>query len=202
MYALNPYVDFEDSDSFLSDKDSYDEPISLLIKSSAIHALLPETNSKVAKRLKDGKKAQAKLITIIKQYINQIEIQIQYLTLIKEDNINPFKEILKLATIKSQKAVMPLSCHFYIQDRSLKRYKTWINLAVEEDHAHLNTNNFNDFADIVKFSTLKSGNNIDKKYMQAMHFSHKSKNEVMLAQIEVIQLQIRQLIISRIHYCD
>ena len=75
-----------------------------------------------------------------------------------------------------------------------------INLAVEKDHA--NTNNVHDFADIVKLSTLKSGNNIDKKYMKAMKFSHKSKNEVMLAQIEVIQLQIRQFIIARIHYCD
>ena len=66
--------------------------------------------------MKDNYKSQQKLIVIIRQYISNKEIQIQYLNLIKEDNLNPFMNLIKNSIMKNLRRVMPLSFHFYCYD--------------------------------------------------------------------------------------
>ena len=58
------------------------------------------------------------------------------------------------------------------------------------------------FAQLVTLKIRTSGLNITKEYAEKMDFNIKSKRQLMLAQIEIMQLQIRQFIIARIHYCD
>ena len=51
-------------------------------------------NAVIKRRIKEGHKSLKKLTVAMKHFIEQKEIQIQYLNLIKEDNINPFMNIL------------------------------------------------------------------------------------------------------------
>ena len=67
-----------------------------------------------------------------REFIKQKEIQIQYLNLVKNDNINPWMNILKSAAQSQAQVLMPLSCHFYLHNERSKaayRYKTQMSMA-------------------------------------------------------------------------
>ena len=62
-----------------------------------------------------------------REFIKQKEIQIQYLNLIKNDTLNPFMDILKIAAQRQMKVREPLSFHFYLHNersRAAYRYRT------------------------------------------------------------------------------
>ena len=84
----------------------------------------------------------------------------QYLNLVKNDNINPWMNILKSAAQSQAQVLMPLSCHFYLHNKRSKaayRYKTQMSMAPmlkdEEDEAET-------FAGMVLMQTQAKGLNL------------------------------------------
>ena len=123
-------------------------------------------NIEVKKRLKQQQHSNQKLIKIIRQFIEQKNIQIQYLNLIKEDNINPFMNILKIASIRRLKFVMPQSCHFYLLDdrmRRMEKYKAQNKIEQKLDKEfQKHALRVDQFDHLVTLKIKKSGLNISK----------------------------------------
>ena len=136
-----------------------------------------------------------------REFIEQKEIQIQYLNLIKNDTLNPFMDILKIAAQRQMKVREPLSFHFYLHNERSKaayRYMTQMGVApvLENEKAEAET-----FAGIVLLQTQARGLNLAKE-QQKVKLSRQGETTLMKRQIEAMTLQIKQLLRYKIAYCD
>ena len=82
--------------------------------------------------------------------------------------------ILKIATMRRLRAVMPLSCHFYLYDdrkAALQKYKSRLSLTLDEQKAR----KVEEFDELVRLETKQAGLNITREYAKRMGFNIKSK---------------------------
>ena len=98
--------------------------------------------------------------------------------------------ILKIATIRRLRFVMPQSCHFYLLDdrkRRLEKLKDTNNIEKKLDKEfQKHALRVDQFAQLVTLKVRTSGLNITKEYAEKMDFNIKSKRQLMLAQIEIM----------------
>ena len=136
-----------------------------------------------------------------KAFIKRKEIQIQYLNLVKNDNVNPWMHILKIAAQSQAHVSMPLSFHFYLHAQSSTaayRYKTAMSMApmLENEGDEAAT-----FAGMVLMQTQAKGLNLAKG-QQKVGLGRDGEAALLRRQIEAMALQIKQLLHYKVAYCD
>ena len=136
-----------------------------------------------------------------REFIKQKEIQIQYLNLVKNDNINPWMNILKSAAQSQAQVLMPLSCHFYLHNERSKaayRYKTQMSMSpmLEDEGDEAET-----FAGMVLMQTQAKGLNLAAG-RQKVGLGRQGETALLKREIEAMSLQIKQLLRHKIAYCD
>lgn len=85
----------------------------------------------IQNRLTAEKRQRKKVCAALKHFINMTQLQISFITLLQEDNMNPLLHIIHMFGWDNKKKTMPASTHWYMGKDQNKRIKN-IDLSLDK----------------------------------------------------------------------